>query len=201
MSIYAAVGIHPHDAAKVPKDYIEKLKNLAKEKKVVAIGEIGLDYYYDFSPRDTQKEIFARQIELALEINLPMIIHTRESMGDTFNILDSTGGWKAGGVFHCFPGDLNDAKYLITKGFYISYTGVITFKNADKTRTIIKDIPLDRLLIETDSPYMAPEPYRGERNRPALVIKVAETIATIKNISLDEVGQITTNNFNRLFNL
>jgi TatD DNase family protein len=201
INIYAAAGIHPHDSAKAASDWREKLKSLSSNKKTVAIGEIGLDYHYDFSPRDRQKEVFKTQIELALELNLPMVIHTRKSMEDTFRILDETDGWKAGGVFHCFPGSLADAEYVIAKGFHISYTGVVTFKNSQNTRDIVKKIPIEKLLLETDSPYMAPEPFRGQRCHPALLIHTARMIAEIKNLPLENIGETTSINFMALFKI
>jgi TatD DNase family protein len=199
--IYAAVGIHPHDSSRVLSNWREELKSLTLNKKAVAIGEIGLDYHYDFSPRDKQKEVFKTQIEIALEKNLPMVIHTRKSMEDTFQILDETGGWKPGGVFHCFPGTLAEAEHVINKGFFISYTGVVTFKNSQNTREIVKKIPIEKLLLETDSPYMAPEPFRGKRCHPALLIHTARMIAEIKNLSVEKIGEATSNNFARLFKL
>jgi TatD DNase family protein len=199
--IYAAVGIHPHDAAKVSSDWREKLKSLSSNKKAVAIGEIGLDYHYDFSPRDQQKEVFKAQVEIAIETGLPMVIHTRKSMEDTFQILDETGGWKVGGVFHCFPGSLSEAEHVISKGFHISYTGVVTFKNSQITREIVKKIPMEKLLLETDSPYMAPEPFRGQRCHPALLKYTARTISEIKNLPLEKISEATSNNFTRLFKL
>jgi TatD DNase family protein len=200
-SVYAAVGIHPHLAANIEPDSIEKIEDLLKRQKVIAIGEIGLDYYYDFAPREKQKELFIKQIELALTATLPMIIHSRSSLDDIFEILDDTDGWKAGGVFHCFPGELNQATHIIEKGMHVSYTGIITFKKANRLRSIVREIPIEKLLIETDCPYMAPEPYRGKRNNPSLVKRVAETIAELKEMKTEEVGRITTDNFNRLFNL
>jgi len=199
--VYAAAGIHPHDSSRVSSNWREELKSLTLNKKAVAIGEIGLDYHYDFSPRDIQKEIFRAQIEIAIETGLPMVIHTRKSMEDTFQILDETGGWKAGGVFHCFPGSLAEAEYVITKGFHISYTGVVTFKNSQNTREIVKKIPIEKLLLETDSPYMAPEPFRGKRCHPALLIHTARIISEIKNLPIEKIGETTSDNFARLFKL
>jgi TatD DNase family protein len=199
--VYAAVGIHPHDSAKVEPNWHDRLKDLSANENAIAIGEIGLDYHYDFSPRDIQKDIFKAQIEIALEKNLPMVIHTRKSMEDIFQILDITDGWRYGGVFHCFPGSLAEAEYVISKGFYISYTGVVTFKNSDTTREIVKKIPIERLLLETDSPYMAPEPFRGTRNHPALLKYIAQSIAQIKQLNISELGEITTKNFRNLFRI
>jgi TatD DNase family protein len=197
--VFAAVGVHPHEASKTEAEYLSTLKELSSHVKNLAIGEVGLDYHYDFSPRERQKEIFREQIELALSLGLPLIIHTRESIEDSFEILDETGGWQAGGVFHCFPGDLSQANYIIDKGMFISYPGLVTFKKADGVRSRIKEIPLSRLLLETDSPYMAPVPYRGKRNSPALLPLIAEKIAIVKNIEIEEVAAQTTANFEKLF--
>lgn len=199
--IYTAAGIHPHDSAKAEADWREKLINLTANKKVVAVGEIGLDYHYDFSPRDIQKSMFKAQIEIALEKSLPMVIHTRKSMDDTFRIMDETDGWKVGGVFHCFPGSLKEAEYVIKKGFHVSYTGVVTFKNSQSTREIVKNIPMEKLLLETDSPYMAPEPFRGKRNHPALLKYTAQSIAQLKETDISELGETTTKNFLNLFKI
>jgi len=200
-SVYAAVGIHPHLAAETGADTIKQIKELSQSPKVIAIGEIGLDYYYDFAPREKQKEIFIKQIELALEQDLPMVVHSRSSLDDIFSIMDQTGGWEAGGVFHCFPGELDQAMYIIDKGMSVSYTGIITFKKASRVRSIVRDIPIEHLLIETDSPYMAPEPYRGKRNNPSLVRTVAEKIAEIKDMPVEDVARITTENFNTIFKI
>lgn len=199
--VYAAAGIHPHDSSKAETDWKEKLTSLLSGKKVVAVGEIGLDYHYDFSPRDIQKDVFKAQIEIALQKKLPMVIHTRKSMEDTFDILDATGGWNAGGVFHCFPGSPPEAEYVIGKGFYISYTGVVTFKNSHSIRETVKNLPIERLLLETDSPYMAPEPFRGKRCEPSLLIHTAKAIADLKDLSLEKIGEAATGNFLRLFKL
>lgn len=198
-NVYAAIGIHPHDSGKAAPDWREMLKELSSHRKAVAIGEIGLDYHYDFSPRETQKDIFRAQIETALEQNLPMVIHTRKSMEDTLRILDETGGWKAGGVFHCFPGSASEAELILSNGFHLSFTGVVTFKNSQTTKEIVKTIPIERLLLETDSPYMAPEPFRGNRCTPALLIHTAGMIAEIKGYPIEKVCEVTSNNFNSLF--
>jgi len=197
--VFAAVGIHPHEASKTEAKYLSTLKELSAHAKNVAIGEVGLDYHFDFSPRERQREVFREQIELALSLGLPLIIHTRESIEDTFEVLDETGGWQAGGVFHCFPGDLSQANHIIDNGMFISYPGIVTFKNATRVRSRIEKIPLSRLLLETDSPYMAPVPYRGERNSPALVPLIAEKIAEVKSMEIEEVATQTTANFEKLF--
>ncbi len=197
--VYAAVGVHPHEAAKTDRDYLDELKEMLSEPKVVAVGEIGLDYYYDFSPKETQIKIFEEQIQLALEMGKPLIIHTRESVADSFSSLHNTDGWKAGGVFHCFPGALEEAEFVISRGMLVSYPGLVTFKKAEDVRRRVKALPLESLLLETDSPYMTPEPYRGKRNKPAHIPLIAEKIAEIKSVSIEEVARITTESFNQVF--
>ena len=187
--IYAAVGVHP-------------LRKLATEnEKVVAIGEIGLDYYYDNSPREVQKEWFKKQIELANELKLPIIIHDRDAHQDTFEIIKNTKSPEIGCVLHCYSGNVELAKEYVKMGCYISIPGTVTFKNNKKTREVAKEIPLEYLLIETDSPYMAPEPHRGKRNDPSLVAFVADKIAQEKGISYEKVCEATKENAKRLFNI
>lgn len=197
--IYAGVGIHPHEAGSADGDYLDSLRSLSGRKKVVAIGEIGLDYYYDFSPRDVQKRIFAEQIELANEAGLPVIVHNRESHRDVLDILRSYKELLIGGVMHCYSGSWEMAKLFLDLGLYISLGGPVTFKNAKRPVEIAENIPLDRLLIETDSPYLTPVPHRGKRNDPGLVGFVAERIAEIKDIPADEVRRITFENAAMLF--
>lgn len=199
--VYAAVGVHPHEVSKSRENYLEEIRVLSAKDKVLAIGEIGLDFYYDFSPRDNQIEDFKNQIKLALEIDSPMIIHMRESTPETFKALHDTGGFEGKGVFHCFPGTVEEAMYVIDHGFYISLPGIVTFKNADKAREIVKTIPLERMLLETDSPYMAPVPYRGKRNTPGYIPLIAEKIAELRGVDIEEIRRVTTQNFFDLFNL
>ncbi|CEN80622.1 TatD family hydrolase [Paraclostridium sordellii] len=200
--IYAAVGVHPHDVGEMTEDDIETLRKLALEnEKVKAIGEIGLDYYYDNSPREIQKEWFKRQIELANELNLPIIIHDRDAHGDTFEIIKNTKSPEIGCVLHCYSGNVELAKEYVKMGCYISIPGTVTFKNNKKTREVAKEIPLEYLLIETDSPYMAPEPHRGKRNDPSLVQFVADKIAQEKGISYEQVCEATKENAKRFFNI
>lgn len=199
--IYASVGIHPHDAKDMDEDTIEVLRELAKNKKVVAIGEIGLDYYYDFSPREIQKRRFIEQIELARELDLPIIVHDRDSHEDTMDILKKSGIKSVGGVLHSFSGSSKMARKCIDLGMYISISGPVTFKNNKKTIEVVREIPLDKLLIETDSPYLTPEPYRGKRNYSGLVRYVAEKIADIKGITFEEVKEATFENGKRLFRI
>ncbi len=199
--VYAGVGIHPHEASKLEDNYLDQLRTMAQNKKVVAIGEIGLDYYYDFSPRDIQKQRFIEQIELAAELKLPIIIHNRDSHEDMLNILREHKDLINGGVMHCFSGSWEMAKIVLDLGLYISLAGPVTFKNAKKPVEVAKNVPLDRLLIETDSPYLTPVPYRGKRNDPGHVALVAQKIAEIRGITAEEVGRITTENALNLFKI
>lgn len=182
---YCAVGIHPHNAAEVDGDYIEQLTHLSKEKKCVAIGEIGLDYHYDFSPRPIQQRVFRRQMRLAQELRLPIVIHTREATKDTLDILQEFTDVK--GVIHCCSESAQTVKILVKMGYYIGFTGVITFANARKTTEAVAAVPLERLLLETDCPYMAPVPFRGKRCDSTMLIKTAEKMAAIKNVTTQQM--------------
>ena len=195
-NIYATIGIHPHESKNTPISYLSMLEKKATHKKVVAIGEIGLDYYYNFSDSDTQKKVFLDQLKLAKKLNLPAVIHCRDAYEDLYTTILNSNHKK--GVIHCFSGSIEFAKKIINLGFYISFTGMITF--VKELENIIHKIDLKHIMIETDSPYLAPVPYRGKINQPAYVNKVAEKIAEIKNISIEEVEKITTNNANLLFN-
>ncbi|MBS5788789.1 MAG: TatD family hydrolase [Clostridioides difficile] len=200
--IYAAVGVHPHDVSDLDDTAIDTLRNLAIENnKVVAIGEIGLDYYYDYSPRDSQKEWFKKQILLANELKLPIIIHDRDAHADTFDIIKEYKSDEIGCVLHCYSGSVELAREYIKLGCYISIPGTVTFKNSRKVREVAREIPLDRLFIETDSPYMAPEPHRGKRNDPSLVAFVADKIAQEKGISYEEVCDKTKENAKKFFKI
>ncbi len=199
--IYAAVGVHPHDVKDMDKDTIEILRALSKREKVVAIGEIGLDFYYDHSPRDDQRRWFKEQIKLAKEVSLPIIIHDRDAHGEIFDILKENKAGDMGCVMHCYSGSVELAREYIKMGVYISLAGPVTFKNAKKTYEVAKEIPLEWLLVETDSPYLTPMPYRGKRNEPAYVRFVAEKIAEAKGVSLEEVARVTTSNTKKLFNI
>jgi TatD DNase family protein len=199
--IYASVGIHPHDAKSMDNKTIDILSGLAANSKVKAIGEIGLDYHYDFSPRDVQKQRFMEQIDLAMQLKLPIIVHDRESHGDIMEIFKKMNVKNMGGVLHSFSGSVEMARECLKLGFYLSISGPITFKNNVKTVEVVREIPLDMLLIETDSPYLTPVPYRGQRNYPGYVRYVAEKIAEIKGIAFDEVAQKTLENGKRLFGI
>ena len=202
-SLYAAVGVHPHDA-KLYDDAAEaKIKSLIESSpRVIAWGEIGLDFYYDNSPRDIQREVFGRQLRAARECKLPVVIHTREADDDTIEILRSEyGGAERGGIMHCFGGSLNLAHVAMDLGFLVSFSGNITFKKAQNIRDVAKEVPLNRLLIETDCPYLTPIPYRGHRNEPSRVVEVARCLAGIHGVSLEEIARATTANFKEIFRI
>ncbi len=199
--IYAAVGVHPHDTDNMTEDDINVLREMAKHPKVKAIGEIGLDYYYDNSLRENQKKWFIRQMELSQETGLPFIIHDRDAHGDCLEILKKFDIKKTGGVMHCFSGSCEMAKELVRLGMVIAVGGTLTFKNAVKAVETVKEIPLEHILIETDSPYLAPVPHRGKRNTPAYVGLVAEKIAEIKGITTAEAARVTKENAMRVFRI
>lgn len=199
--IFASVGIHPHNAKDIDEDTIEILKSLTNNKKVVAIGEIGLDFYYDHSSRELQRKWFKRQIELAKQVNLPIIIHNRDANQEVFDILKQYDVGKLGCVMHCYSGSLEMAKEYIKLGVYISLAGPVTFKNAKKTYEVAKEIPLEWLMIETDCPYLTPTPHRGKRNEPTYVNYIAGTVAEAKGISFEEIAKATTINAKKLFGI
>lgn len=200
-NIYAAVGVHPHSAKEMDGSTIEILKSFTNREKVVAIGEIGLDYYYDNSPRDIQQERFIEQLNLAKEVDLPVIIHTREATKDTFDILKEAQDGTLEGVMHCYSGSVEMAMEYIKLGFYISLAGPVTFKNARVSKEVAKAVPLGKLMIETDSPYLTPEPYRGKRNEPFYVRYVAGTIAELRGITFEELAKKTSENAKKLFRI
>lgn len=201
-NIYAVVGVHPHDAKDVSEDYLEELDNLTKEEKVVAIGEIGLDFYYDNSPREEQRKIFKEQLDLAKKLNLPVVIHTRDANQETFDILRE---WAKDGdaraVLHCYSGSVELALEYIKLGFYISLGGPVTFKKSKVPKEVAKVVPIDKLLIETDCPYLTPEPNRGKRNEPKYVAYTAETIAELRGITVEELAEATSKNTKQFFGL
>jgi TatD DNase family protein len=201
-SIYTAIGTHPHDARLYNDAAEQKIKNLINNNHVIAWGEIGLDFHYDNSPRDVQIDVFKRQLRAARECSLPVVIHTREAEAETIEILKTEyEGAQRRGVFHCFSGSLELAQRAIEIGFMISFSGIVTFKKAEELREVAKQVPLDRLLIETDCPYLTPIPYRGKRNEPSYVVEVARCLAGIHHVELEEIGRITSENFNRFFGL
>lgn len=197
--LFATVGMHPHDAKDVSEEDFRRLKDLTADPKVVAVGETGLDFYYDHSPRNLQMEIFIRFIHMARETSLPLVVHNRDAHGEVADLVRSEGRGDLRGVIHCFTGDYEAAKTFLDLGFYISFTGIITFKNAEPLREVVRKLPLDRVLVETDAPYLAPVPHRGKRNEPSFVRFVAETVAQIKGLKLEEVAQATTRNAQELF--
>ena len=199
--VYATVGVHPHEVKHIADDWYDELRRLARYDNVVAYGEIGLDYHYNHSPPTLQRERFREQVCLARELSLPIVIHTREAQDDTIAILKEEHAAEVGGVFHCFSGDARLAKDALDLGFFLSFSGVITFQNAAMLRDIVKTVPVDRILIETDCPYLTPVPHRGTRNEPAYVRFVADKIAELKTISAEEVGTITTRNAQRVFKI
>ena len=195
--IYAAVGIHPEDVDKAPSDYLEQLRKWAADPKVVAIGEIGLDYHYDGYDAELQKKIFEEQLDLAQELDLPVVIHSRDATEDTLNILRKRG--KVNGVMHCFSGSAETAKQMLDLGLHISFTGVLTFKNAKKAIGALSIVPMDKLLLETDCPYMAPEPNRGKRCDSSMIVHVIDKIAAEKGIAPEDVAKQTMENTLKLF--
>jgi len=199
--IFAAVGIHPHDAADAGADALEQVRLLAAHPRVAAIGEMGLDYYRNLSPRDIQQKVFRQQISLAKEINKPIIVHDRDAHGDVMQILKEEDAAINGGVLHCFSGSVEMARECIKMGFYISIAGPVTFKNAGKICEVAVEVPLDRLLIETDAPYLTPEPYRGKRNESAYVIYAGKRIAELRGISSAELAEATSRNAQKLFGI
>lgn len=200
--IYTSVGVHPHEAKEVAQAHYDELARLAQHPRVIAWGEVGLDYHYDFSPRDIQQSVFRKQLAMAARVKLPVVIHCREAWPDCLAILDEDWGSAGlGGIFHCFSGTLEEARKGMEMGFMISFAGNSTYPKAQNLRDVAREIPLERLLIETDAPYLAPQPYRGKRNEPAYVAEVARTLAGVRNLAPDEIAAATTENFRRFFGL
>ena len=197
--VYAAVGSHPDDAAQLDDRLLEIYKKLCADERVKAIGEIGLDYHYEDPTREVQLPAFRRQLELARELDLPVIVHERETHADGMELIRQFP--EVTGVFHCYSGAVEQARELVQRGWYIGFTGVITFKNNRKNVEVAESLPLDRILIETDCPYMAPEPHRGRRNDSRLVPLVAAKLAEIKGVTPEEMGEITTENAKKLFRI
>ena len=200
-TIYAAVGWHPVDAIYYKDEHLDMLEKLTGHEKVVALGEMGLDYHWDTSPKDIQEKVFRKQIQLAKRVNMPIIIHNREATSDVIRILQEENAKDVGGIMHCFSGNITEMRTCLEMNFYISLGGPVTFKNAKEVKEVAKLIPLDRLLIETDAPYLAPHPYRGKRNEPAFVTLVAEQIATLRNMEYEELCHITTENAKKIFRI
>jgi len=200
-TIYAAVGWHPVDAIDMTESDLTWIKELSKHPKVVAIGEMGLDYHWDKSPRDVQDDVFRKQIRLAKDVNMPIIIHNREATEDIIKVLQEEDAQQVGGIMHCYNDDVRYVQACLDMNFYISLGGTVTFKNAPLPKEVAEYVPIDRLLVETDSPFLAPHPNRGKRNEPAYVKLVAEKIAALRNMSLEDLSEKTTENAFRLFRL
>lgn len=200
-NIYGSVGVHPSEAQTFSEDVYYRMHEIAQNPKVAAIGEIGLDYYWDKSFVQLQKEVFERQIELAKKVQKPIIVHDRDAHLDTIEILKKTNARETGVIMHCFSGSADFAKECVKEGFYIALGGVVTFKNAKKMKEVAKIVPIDKLLVETDSPYLTPEPYRGKRNEPAYVRFAAEEIAKLREMPFEELAQATTTNAVKIFKL
>jgi len=201
VAVFATVGVHPHDAASLDDASVDTLAALARRPRVVAIGETGLDFHYDHSPRSAQRDAFARHVALARALALPLVVHVREAHVEAAEILRSEGAAQVGGVIHCFTGGPADAGRYLDAGFAISVAGIVTFRNADTLREAVRGIPDDALLIETDAPYLAPVPHRGRRNEPAFVRVVAESVASLRGIPVPELAALTVANARRAFGL
>lgn len=199
--IYAVVGWHPVDAIECTEEDLQWIEKLAKHEKVVGIGETGLDYYWDKSPKEVQQEVFRKQIRLAQRVKLPLIIHNRDATGDVMRILEEEEAHLTGGIMHCFGGSVETARQAIDMNFMISLGGPVTFKNAKTPKEVATEVPLEHLLIETDAPYLAPHPFRGKRNEPSYVPLVAEEIARLKELPVEEVARVTTENAEKFFGI
>ena len=195
--IFATIGVHPHDASKATPETFAELRDLAGHPKVLAVGEIGLDYHYDFSPREVQRAVFEKQLEVAAESGHPIVIHTREAWADTMAILRER--WRGAGIMHCFTGDEEQAREALALGFHLSFGGVLTFPKAESVRQAARITPEDRLLVETDCPYLAPVPHRGKRNEPSFVVETVRRLAEVRGSTPAAIAGLTTSNFERLF--
>jgi len=200
--IYATVGIHPHEAKLATEEHFARLDELAKHPRVIAWGEIGLDYYYDHSPRDVQQQVFRLQLEQARAAKLPIIIHCRDAWGDCLAMMEEHWAPSGlGGILHCFTGTLEDARRGLDMGFVVSFAGNVTYPKMQNLRDVAKELPLDRILTETDSPFLPPQGRRGKRNEPAYVVEVAQALAIVRNLAGEEIASITAGNFRRFFRL
>ena len=199
-AVFASIGVHPHDAINIKEDDFDTLEKMASHSEVVAIGETGLDYHYDFSPPDDQKRVFKEHLILARKLNLPLVIHNRSAFKDGLDILDEIGNPPWDGVYHCFGGSVEEAHEILDRGFHISFTGVVTFKNFSE-KDVVRAVPPERLLLETDAPYMTPVPHRGKRNEPALLVHTAEVMANMIGMTMTSLAKITTANALRLFRM
>lgn len=199
--VYGVIGWHPVDAIDCTDEDLVRIEELSSHPKIVAIGEMGLDYHWDKSPKDVQKKVFQAQIELAKRVNLPIVIHNREATGDVIDILEASGAEEVGGIMHAFSGSTEVADRVLKMNFMISLGGPVTFKNAKQPKEIAKHVPLDKLLVETDAPFLTPHPYRGKRNEPAYVKLVAEQIAELREISYEAVAKATSENAKKIYNI
>lgn len=199
--VYGVIGWHPVDAIDCKEEDLARIEELSQHPKIVGIGETGLDYHWDKSPKDVQKEIFIKQIEMAKRVNLPIVIHNREATGDVVDILEEYGAEEIGGIMHAFSGSPEIADRVLKMNFMISLGGPVTFKNAKQPKEVAKHVPLDKLLVETDAPFLTPHPYRGKRNEPAYVKLVAEQIAELREISYEEVAKATSKNAKTIYNI
>lgn len=199
--VYATIGVHPHNAKDIKKDDLLNIKALANDKKVVAYGEIGLDFFKNFSPKDVQLKVFEEQLDIAEELGLPVVIHERNAQKEVYSILRSRDKKENRGVIHCFSGDVDLAKKFIELGFLISIPGIVTFKKADTLRQVVKDTTLDSILLETDAPFLTPEPFRGKLNEPSYILWTARAVANLRGIPLEELAHITTENAKRIFKI
>jgi len=200
-SIYAVLGVHPHHAKEIDDRTYPVLKELCRSEKVKACGEIGLDFYRDLSPRDLQLRRFREQIALAKELDLPIVVHDRDAHRETLEVLKSEKAEECGGILHCFSGDFEMAMQCIEMGFYISIPGTVTFKNAEKFQEVVKRLPLESLLVETDAPFLAPVPFRGKRNEPSHIRYTAQKVADLKGVSFETIAEVTTKNARRVYRL
>ena len=199
--VFAVIGVHPHDAKTITPETYARLRELAQQPKVVGLGETGLDFYYDNSPRKDQRTHFRAFIRLAQDLGLPLSMHVRDAYVEAAQILREEGGDHVAGVMHCFTGNAEEAQALLALGLYLSFSGIVTFKSAQALRDVVRDVPLDRLLVETDCPFLTPVPYRGKRNEPAYVVEVAQMVAEVKEMSLPAVAEATRKNTQMLFRL
>jgi TatD DNase family protein len=195
----ATAGVHPHQAKLATAETYDEMAGLAREGRIVAIGEIGLDFHYDHSPRETQREVFRRQIRLARDVGLPIVVHTRQADDETSAILEEEGAREAGGVIHCFTGGHELARRALELGLLISFSGILAFPRAEVIQAVAREVPEDRLLVETDAPFLAPPPHRGKRNEPAFVVEVARKLAALRGVSEQAIGEAASRNYSRLF--
>jgi TatD DNase family protein len=199
LGLPCTAGVHPHEARIADERVYDELRGLARDGRIVAIGEIGLDFHYDHSPRDAQREAFRRQVRLARDVGLPVVVHTREADGETAGILEEEGARENGGVIHCFTGGLELARRALDLGFLISFSGIVAFPRAGVIQQVAREVPEDRFLVETDAPYLAPPPHRGKRNEPAFVVEVARKVAALRGTTLQAVGEASRRNYARVF--